>query len=440
MQKSGQQYSKASSPSYSTSIPLGDLIVVRLSTTGASAVYISTACKWSQHYLPHTIPLLAFFADSALSTQRTMISAVCVSLALLASLPTPKPGTGTTSTLARSNVLSLGDTVTLSSGASPVLSVEIRASYETDRMLGSGDVIGKLQMSWDEVLNHRDELFDISFPPVYGVHSSLTLKAGVPAILTMQQLSPTSRGHALKATSGIIYKTSIPPFPSSVTPLHCVRSAIPIPNSIVCCYLYRYFSLAAWTLKVRIFNPNPIMIADQLAPSRLPRPSTSTSSLMPLPVKRGCSATIGHSRPALSKPIANLSKGKKAMLPPSGPHRVTRSGSMKEKRPKSLDESDAPPKASIINTSLSTNDGPATVTSSSSQASTFKVSRKIHSSLRVAEFTFNECTPSHSRLFNTYTVSPPSMDAAAAKTSTPLVSVGSATLHAKLPRTPTRWE
>lgn len=39
-----------------------------------------------------------------------------------------------------------------------------------------------------------------------------------------------------------------------------------------------------------------------LCPSRLPRPSTSTLSLMPLPVKWGRSATIGHSRPALSKP------------------------------------------------------------------------------------------------------------------------------------------
>ncbi|KAG2743378.1 hypothetical protein P692DRAFT_201794874 [Suillus brevipes Sb2] len=72
-----------------------------------------------------------------------------------------------------------GDTVTLSSHASPALSVEIRASYEADRMLGSGEVIGKLQMSWDELLNHGDEPFDLSFPPVRGVHPSLTLKAAV---------------------------------------------------------------------------------------------------------------------------------------------------------------------------------------------------------------------------------------------------------------------
>ncbi|KAG1758652.1 CHAT domain-containing protein [Suillus occidentalis] len=72
-----------------------------------------------------------------------------------------------------------GDSVTLSSHASPVLSVEIRASYEADRILGSGEVIGKLQISWDELLNHGDEPFDISFPPVRGVHPSLTLKAAV---------------------------------------------------------------------------------------------------------------------------------------------------------------------------------------------------------------------------------------------------------------------
>ncbi|KIK33017.1 hypothetical protein CY34DRAFT_813906, partial [Suillus luteus UH-Slu-Lm8-n1] len=72
-----------------------------------------------------------------------------------------------------------GNAVTLSSHSSPVLSVEIRASYEADRMLGSGTVIGKLQMSWDELFNHGDDPFDLSFPPVRGVHPSLTLKAAV---------------------------------------------------------------------------------------------------------------------------------------------------------------------------------------------------------------------------------------------------------------------
>ncbi|KAG2341466.1 hypothetical protein BDR05DRAFT_440935, partial [Suillus weaverae] len=72
-----------------------------------------------------------------------------------------------------------GDTVTLSSQASPAFSVEIRASYEADRMLGSGEVIGKLELSWDDLLSRGDEPFAISFPPVRGAHPSLTLKVAV---------------------------------------------------------------------------------------------------------------------------------------------------------------------------------------------------------------------------------------------------------------------
>ncbi|KAG2114890.1 CHAT domain-containing protein [Suillus cothurnatus] len=72
-----------------------------------------------------------------------------------------------------------GNTVTLSSRASHAFSVEIRASYEADRMLGNGELIGKLQMSWDELLNHGDEPFDLSFSRVRGVRPSLTLKAAV---------------------------------------------------------------------------------------------------------------------------------------------------------------------------------------------------------------------------------------------------------------------
>ncbi|KAG2346933.1 hypothetical protein BDR05DRAFT_959154 [Suillus weaverae] len=72
-----------------------------------------------------------------------------------------------------------GDTMTLSSHASPALSMEIRASYELGRMLGSGEVIGKLQTWWDELLNHGDEPFDLSFPPVRGIYPSLALQAGV---------------------------------------------------------------------------------------------------------------------------------------------------------------------------------------------------------------------------------------------------------------------
>ncbi|KAG1778844.1 CHAT domain-containing protein [Suillus placidus] len=71
------------------------------------------------------------------------------------------------------------DTVTLSPQASSAFSVEIRASYEADRILGSGELIGKLQLSWHELLNHGDEPFKLSFPSVRGVHPSLTLKVAV---------------------------------------------------------------------------------------------------------------------------------------------------------------------------------------------------------------------------------------------------------------------
>ncbi|KAG2122494.1 CHAT domain-containing protein [Suillus clintonianus] len=71
-----------------------------------------------------------------------------------------------------------GDTVTLTQ-ASPSLSVEIRASYEADRMLGNGEIIGQLQTSWDGLLDHGDEPFEVSFPPIRGVTPSLTLKAAV---------------------------------------------------------------------------------------------------------------------------------------------------------------------------------------------------------------------------------------------------------------------
>ncbi|KAG2133508.1 CHAT domain-containing protein [Suillus cothurnatus] len=70
-----------------------------------------------------------------------------------------------------------GNTVTLPSHTSPALSVEIRASYEADRTLGNGEVVGKLQTSWDELLDHGDEPFDLSFPPVRDVCPSLTLRA-----------------------------------------------------------------------------------------------------------------------------------------------------------------------------------------------------------------------------------------------------------------------
>ncbi|KAG1841930.1 hypothetical protein DFJ58DRAFT_916360 [Suillus subalutaceus] len=61
----------------------------------------------------------------------------------------------------------------------PELSLEIRVSYEVDRMLGNGEVVAKFETSWDELLDRGDEPFDISFPLVCDMHPSLTLKAAV---------------------------------------------------------------------------------------------------------------------------------------------------------------------------------------------------------------------------------------------------------------------
>ncbi|KAG2110704.1 hypothetical protein DEU56DRAFT_241094 [Suillus clintonianus] len=69
--------------------------------------------------------------------------------------------------------------MTLSFYESPALSMEIRASFELDRTLGNGEIIGRLQPSRDELLDHGDEPFELSFPPVRGVNPSLTLKATV---------------------------------------------------------------------------------------------------------------------------------------------------------------------------------------------------------------------------------------------------------------------
>ncbi|KAG1857716.1 CHAT domain-containing protein [Suillus subalutaceus] len=85
----------------------------------------------------------------------------------------------TISVLSSDESVAWGNTVILSSHASPTLSMEIRASYELGRMLGGGEVIGKLQISWDELLDYGDEPFDIYFPPVHGVHPSLTLKVAI---------------------------------------------------------------------------------------------------------------------------------------------------------------------------------------------------------------------------------------------------------------------
>ncbi|KAG1847676.1 CHAT domain-containing protein [Suillus subalutaceus] len=72
-----------------------------------------------------------------------------------------------------------GDTATLSLDASSKLSLDIRASFELDRMLGNGEVIGELEVTWDELLDHGDEPFNLTFPPVRGDCPSLTLKAAV---------------------------------------------------------------------------------------------------------------------------------------------------------------------------------------------------------------------------------------------------------------------
>jgi hypothetical protein len=37
--------------------------------------------------------------------------------------------------------------------------VEIRAAFELDQMLGNGEVVGKLETSWDALLNHGNEPF-----------------------------------------------------------------------------------------------------------------------------------------------------------------------------------------------------------------------------------------------------------------------------------------
>ncbi|KAG1775549.1 CHAT domain-containing protein [Suillus placidus] len=73
----------------------------------------------------------------------------------------------------------LGDTVILPLREVPELSLEIRYCYELGRMLGSGEVGGKLKTSWAELLDHGDEPFELSFPSVPDYHPSLTLKAAV---------------------------------------------------------------------------------------------------------------------------------------------------------------------------------------------------------------------------------------------------------------------
>ncbi|KAG1850199.1 CHAT domain-containing protein [Suillus subalutaceus] len=105
-----------------------------------------------------------------------------------------------------------GETVTLSLRKSSKLSLEIRASFELDRMLGNGEVVGKLETLWDALLDHGNEPFDMSFPSVRGVHPSLTLKATVlhdcdhqdsallDSIVECQVAQDTDAGHERLAT------------------------------------------------------------------------------------------------------------------------------------------------------------------------------------------------------------------------------------------------
>ncbi|KAG2142209.1 hypothetical protein BD769DRAFT_55387 [Suillus cothurnatus] len=53
------------------------------------------------------------------------------------------------------------------------------ASFELDLMLGRGEVISKLEMSWHELCEHGDEPFDLYFSPIRDVQPCLTLKVAV---------------------------------------------------------------------------------------------------------------------------------------------------------------------------------------------------------------------------------------------------------------------
>ncbi|KAG0699069.1 CHAT domain-containing protein [Suillus ampliporus] len=73
--------------------------------------------------------------------------------------------------------------------------LEIRASFELGRMLGNRELIGKLETSWDDLVDHGNEPFDLSFPLVRGVYLSLTLKAA-SSIVECHIARRTDAGHA----------------------------------------------------------------------------------------------------------------------------------------------------------------------------------------------------------------------------------------------------
>ncbi|KAG1773000.1 hypothetical protein EDD22DRAFT_841970 [Suillus occidentalis] len=80
-------------------------------------------------------------------------------------------------------------------------------------LLGSGEVIGKLPMLWDELLNHGDGPFvlDISFSPVRSVHPSLTLKAVIVQSLVDCEITQlTDAGHAQFVEYTVSVTVSLP--------------------------------------------------------------------------------------------------------------------------------------------------------------------------------------------------------------------------------------
>ncbi|KAG1818644.1 CHAT domain-containing protein [Suillus subaureus] len=169
---------------------VGDLLASALSAIIQASIVLALNCRraaWK--YTCGISRTLNFSSPSHLNSFTAPISPLTSSSTISRFCPSPSPS----STL----VVFLHHTIMLSSlegryiklevhadfwtslDASPELSVEIRASFEADRMLCNRGVIGKLETSWDALLDHGNEPFDISFPPVDGVHPSLTLKAGV---------------------------------------------------------------------------------------------------------------------------------------------------------------------------------------------------------------------------------------------------------------------
>ncbi|KAG1862351.1 CHAT domain-containing protein [Suillus tomentosus] len=70
------------------------------------------------------------------------------------------------------------DAVTLSPRG-PKLSLKIMASFENPPVLGRGEVISELEISWHELCERGDEPFDLYFSPIRDVQPSLTLKVAV---------------------------------------------------------------------------------------------------------------------------------------------------------------------------------------------------------------------------------------------------------------------